>query len=477
MNSEDITVTAVAFAVVELLGVVTAGHAVMYARTSQGAIAWSICLVIFPYLTLPLYWVFGRNRFQGYIKARQSGKLEIHRLVARVRQYVREQGFVSEKPHPEHYVLEALVKMKFSRSNRVELLIDGQATFGTIFDAIEKARDYILVQFFIVHDDTLGRELKQRLEKKSKAGVRVFFLYDEIGSRGLPRSYVNELKQADIDVRPFHSTRGRRNRFQLNFRNHRKIVVVDGQEAYVGGLNVGDEYMGRSAKIGAWRDTHVKLTGPCVHSVQLVFVEDWYWTTRELPELDWTPRPTEGSHQNVLILPSGPADRLETCGMFFVHAINSAKRRLWIASPYFVPDIHVMCALQMAALRGVDVRIMLPQKPDHVLVYLSGFSFLKEAEQAGVSIHRYQPGFLHQKVLLVDDEFAAVGTANLDNRSFRLNFEITAVVNDREFATQVAAMLECDFSNCKVMTSSDLQERPFWFKLAVSTARLLAPIQ
>ena len=254
-------------------------------------------------------------------------------------------------------------------------------------------------------------------------------------------------------------------------------MVVDGRVAFVGGLNVGDEYMGRNAKIGPWRDTHVKLTGPSVHAVQLAFLEDWHWAADALPELDWSPRPAESGAQDVLVLPSGPADQLETCGMFFVHAINSARRRLWIASPYFVPDVQVVCALQLAALRGVDVRIMLPQNPDHLLVYLSAFSYLEEAEQTGVRVYRYQPGFMHHKVLLADDRLGVVGTANLDNRSFRLNFEISIVVDDPQFTAELAEMLERDFANCREVTADELRERSFWFRLAVRVARLTGPIQ
>jgi len=193
--------------------------------------------------------------------------------------------------------------------------------------------------------------------------------------------------------------------------------------------------------------------------------------------LNWDPEAADGGEQEVLALASGPADPFETCGLFFVHAIHSARHRVWIASPYFVPDAQVIAALQLAALRGVDVRVMLPEKPDHVLVYLSAFSFIEETEAAGVKIYRYQPGFLHQKVILVDDEFAAVGTANLDNRSFRLNFEITIAAADARFAAEVRAMLEEDFAACRLVKSEDLTGRSFWFRLAVSVSRLMAPIQ
>jgi cardiolipin synthase len=207
------------------------------------------------------------------------------------------------------------------------------------------------------------------------------------------------------------------------------------------------------------------------------FLEDWYWATHENPPLDWVPRPAPQSNQTTLVLPTGPGDDLETCGLFFVQMINSAQDRLWIASPYFVPDSQVIAALQLASLRGVDVRIMLPEHPDHLLIYLSSFSFLEETDKADVKVYRYQPGFMHHKVILVDDRLAAVGTANLDNRSFRLNFEISVLVDDPQFARQVAQMLTSDFERCKPAKPEDLLQRPFWFRVAVRLARLTAPLQ
>ncbi len=464
---------------VEILGVLTAVHAVMGVRTAQGAIAWALFLVMFPYIALPLYWLISRRKFEGYVDARRARNSAIHDIVQDALRRTRERGLFLKDLSPTHRVFEVLAETAFTHSNRVDLLIDGEAAFAEIFRQIDNATDYILVQFFIVRDDNLGRELKTRLIRKAQQGVRVMFLYDEIGSRSVRRSrtYERELAAAGAMIRPFGSNRRWRNRFQINFRNHRKIVVVDGRVAYVGGLNVGDEYIGRDPNIGPWRDTHVRLQGPAVHAVQLSFLEDWYWAAQETPTLDWTPRPASPSDQNVLVLPTGPADELETCGLFFVHMINAAQQRLWITSPYFVPDPQVICALQLASLRGVDVRIMLPEHADHWLVYLSSFSFLEEAEQADVKIYRYQPGFMHHKVILVDDHLAAVGTANLDNRSFRLNFEITVLVDDRQFAVQVEQMLQRDFEHCERAHAEDLLQRSFWFRVAVRVARLMSPLQ
>ena len=463
--------------VVHTAGILLAIHAVMNVRTSQGAIAWAIPLAMFPWLAVPAYLVLGRSKFQGYVDSRRAGDLHINHIAITLwQQMMRFHAQVTPDDEQHRKVLESLAKIPTTGGNKATLLIDGQATFDAMFAAMEKAERYILVQFFIVHDDEIGRELQQRLVRKARAGVKIHFLYDEIGSHDLPSSYLAALREAGIEAVPFNSTRGRGNRFQLNFRNHRKITVVDGKVAFVGGHNAGDEYLGKSKRFGPWRDTHIELEGPSVQGVQLTFLEDWYWATGHVPELEWKPVASDGD-QKVLVLPSGPADSLDTCDLFFTYTIHAAKKRLWITSPYFVPDDSIVDALQLAALRGVDVRILLPNKPDHVLVYLSAFSYLDEMEKAGVKVYRYQPGFMHQKAMLVDDAVGVVGTANLDNRSFRLNFELTILVADREFAKQTEAMLARDFAQSHELGAADLRTRSLAFRVAVRVARLLSPVQ
>jgi cardiolipin synthase len=469
-------IVAVATVLFHVFGFGLSIHSVMSTRTSQGAIAWAVSLNTFPYIAVPLYLVFGRNKFRGYVTARQEGDQEI--------QYVAEQAYALESTYRARSegalgaagAGERMAKIPIVTSNDVELLINGEATFASILEGIDAARDYILVQFYIVKDDGLGRDLQSRLIAKAEQGVRVYFLFDEVGSYKLPDRYVEQLRAAGARAHNFHTRRGPTNRFQINFRNHRKIVVVDGRTAWVGGHNVGDEYLGKGP-LGAWRDTHVKIEGPAVQALQLAFLEDWHWATREVPDVEWTPEPAEGDDVEVLIVPTGPADALETAGLMFIHAINSAERRIWIASPYFVPDEAVVAALQLAGLRGVDVRILIPDNPDHMLVYLSAFSYFKEAGHTGVKFFRYEDGFMHGKAMLIDDHVSAVGTANMDNRSFRLNFEVTAFVGDTTFASEVERMFLDDFANSRQMEPADYEDRSFWFKLAVQLARLTAPVQ
>ena len=463
--------------VFEILGVLSAIHAIMSARTPQGSIAWAVSLITLPYVSVPAYWVFGRNKFRGYVLARQHELELIDDVIRQANDQITGVAPLDDWRSAAITGAEKMARVPLTSGNNVTLLVDGDATFASIFEGIDAAEEYVLVQFYIVRDDELGRQLQSRLIARAQSGVRVLFLYDEIGSLGLSDSYIEGLRSADVEIFSFHSRKGSGNRFQLNFRNHRKTVVVDGRIAWIGGHNVGDEYLGRDPTFGRWRDTHIRVEGPAVIGAQLAFVEDWRWATDKLPGgLSWTPHITADGEAQVLVIASGPADEMETASLMYTQAIHSATRRIWIASPYFVPDDAIVQALQLAGLRGVDVRILIPEKADSTLVTLAAYSFFTKVKAAGVKIYRYQDGFLHGKVMLIDDNVATVGTANFDNRSFRLNFEITTVVFDVAFASKVERMFQNDFSASRLMQQDEYDNKPYWFKLAVRTARLAAPI-
>jgi cardiolipin synthase len=459
-----------------ILGIVSAFEALYLSRSSQGAIAWCLFLIIFPYAGLPFYWIFGRSKFQGYrerflrvVKHQQNGAAWYHSQIVR-HEIDPKQAVVGDAE-----TLRRISGSKFLGGNSASLLVDGEQTFRAIFSAIEGATSYVFVEFFIIKDDALGREMQRKLIEAADRGVRVFVLYDEFGSHKLPRSYVKALESHRVQIRPFGTRKGLRNFFQVNFRNHRKIVVVDGQVTFIGGLNVGDEYMGRNPRFGRWRDTHLELRGPAALEATALFVLDWVWATGDVPLLDPIEPKVVGSVP-VLTLGTGPADERERCLLFFLHCIASAKRRVWIASPYFVPDDALLSALQLAALRGVDVRILLPAQRDHTLVWLASFFFVPAVTEYGVKMYRYHAGFMHQKVVVVDDEVSAVGTANFDNRSFRLNFEVMSVVADKDFTHQVASMLEEDFLRSSDVSHQRASEYPLWKRVGGKIARLFAPV-
>ena len=466
----DITLVAAVLAVVEIVGLLLVVDAVMRTRSSQAAIAWSIALITLPVVTIPLYVIFGRTHFRGYAEALREKESLIGERLA---DWFTRMAATAAEPHEGLKEIEDLVrgltKIPFTRGNRVELLVDGEATYGAMLEAIASAESYVLVQFYIVQDGTVARRLHKALIEKAHSGVRVHFLYDEIGCWKLPAEYLNTMRDASIEVSGFKTTRGHRNRFQINFRNHRKLLVVDGRVGFIGGHNLADEYL-------TYRDTHLRIDGPAAQHIQFSILKDWYWATRQIPEISKTIQSAAADDQKVAIVNTGPADAMANCSALFATIVHTAQRRLWMTSPYFVPDDVMVRALQAAAIRGVDVRILLPDKADHRFVELASFTYYCEMMDCGVRLFRYQDRFLHQKVFLVDDRLAGVGTVNLDNRALYLNCEATALVADERFAKRVEAMLQSDLEHCESVDRAHFDNKPFRFRVAARIARLASPL-
>ncbi|KAF3995923.1 cardiolipin synthase [Glaciimonas immobilis] len=472
MQYVPLELVSAAVLLLHIAGVVAAAHALMHTRTSQGAVAWVFGLVLLPYFTLLPYLFLGSKHFTGYVELHHS------RMARRRRLDDPEQIALTAQfpPHPaaqRYAAISAMLGVPFLSGHQMALLINGEATFKAIFAAIAAAEHYVLVQFFIIKDDPLGRRLQAALMERARAGVKVYLLYDGVGCHDLPGSYCNDLRASGVQVHPFASRRWR-NRFQLNFRNHRKVVVVDGWRGFVGGLNVGEEYLGNKPPLSPWRDTHMALQGPAVSDLQLAFDENWHWITgQQLPLLP--PRVTDGQATS-LIAATGPADAQETCSLFFIQLINAAQKRIWLTTPYLVPDSALIAAMQLAVFRGVDVRILLPSRPDHRTVFLASTLYAHEAVRAGIRVFRYKPGFTHQKVMLIDDDTTVIGSMNLDNRSLRLNFEIAALTIDTAFATEVEAMLRDDFTLTKEIELQDYIHTPYLTRVLMHVARLFGPV-
>ena len=482
LGTFDLGLAGWGLAVVYVLGVGTAVDAIMNSRTPQGATAWVFALATLPLVALPLYWILGRFKFTDYLSALRDFDSEIADGLETAKEGPLKPFLVSNHAESdgretgEMHAFDQMATVPFTRGNDVELLVDGDATFEALFAAIDAAEDYVLTQFYIVHDDAIGTRYKDHLLAAARRGVTVRFLYDTVGSWKLPRRYKRELEDAGVCICPFTGPRNWLKKLRLNFRNHRKITVVDGRVGFVGGLNVGDEYLGDTKAFPHWRDTHLRVRGPIVQGLQLSFARDWYYGTREeLEGLRFEPEAAPAD-RTALVLASGPADALETCGLLYTHAIESAEERVWIATPYFIPDGRVLGALQLAALRGVDVRVIMPRESDSALFKYVPYAYLPEVERAGVKVFLYEPGFMHQKVALVDRDFAVVGTANFDNRSFRLNFEATVVARDAEVCDDVAAMLERDFARATQIHQKELEDKSFAFRFAANATQLLAPV-
>ena len=454
------------------IGITCALEVIYKGRTSQGTIAWVLSLILMPILAVPCYILFGSRRFSGYVKARQKGNSRIDLEAAKIMKRIEShRSTLNDSGHYPYQAFNKLARLPFTQGNSLDLLINGNETFESILKSLKDAKKTILVQFYIVRDDELGNKLKNLLIEKSNEGLNIYFMCDYIGSISLSQKYMKDLSQAGVHARYF-KTNKHGTRLQINFRNHRKLVICDDQLAFIGGHNVGDEYLSEN-----WRDTHLAIKGPAVKALQLSFLEDWNWLTEnkdDLPKWSWKCEKVEQG-SDLIIIPTGPADRMETCSLYFINAINAAQKRLWIVSPYFVPDSAATAALQSAALRGVDVRILIPEKSDNFLVNLSMPEYCRRVNYAGAKIYRYQAGMLHQKVFLVDDQLASIGTANMDNRSFRINFEISALVSCPKFAKQVEAMLELDFSKSRL---DDCDEsRSFLKRTLARISYLLSPLQ
>lgn len=467
--------TSIFLLLAHVIGALTSLHAVMNARSSEGAIAWVVSLNTIPYVAVPAYWVLGQSEYDGYVRAYRSALEDPEAQLAEVQKYMRENQTGSNGDEGDQLV-EKLAGLSYTAGNRLELLIDGKSTFAAISEAIESAENYILFQFYIIRDDEIGQHFKDLLISKASQGVKVYFLYDGFGSHELSNSYKQQLVDAGVQVAGFSHLDKATGVFQVNFRNHRKVVVIDGQKAFLGGLNVGDEYLGSSDKFADWRDTHISISGPAAMEAQLSFLEDWKWSSDDWLDLDWETQADPEGDSVAIVVATGPADEFQAAQMLILQAINSAEKRVWISTPYYVPDTPIVAALELAALKGVDVRILTTDETDSKLVSLAAYSYFEQSMRAGVRFFLYRDGFLHSKTILVDDEYSIVTSANFDNRSLRLNFEIFALLRDEEFNHAMEQMYLEDFAHSDELPEDAFSSKPAWYRLASRLARLASPV-
>ncbi len=460
------------------IGAAAAIHAMLKSSTPQIAYTWAVALVALPWLAIPLYVLFGSRHFDDYVNPLRSGSLFQSRTTEDILRQA--SSIPTHLPAAEQRatlsVLQKLCRVHFSQGNQVELLVDGLATYQRMTDEIMAAQEYVLVLFYKIVDDEAGRNLQQLLCHKAQQRVKVYLVFDEFGSHTLKDRFLGPLRKAGVQCWPFRTASGWRNKLQLNFRNHRKIVVVDGSVALVGGLNVADKYLGKSSFYGAWRDTHTVLRGPAVLAVQLAFAEDYFWASAgQIPDLQWAPRLSDQENFGCTYLSFGPTDNLPKGLMLYLECIHAARHRLWLASPYFLPDPSILNALRMAVMRGVDVRVLLPPGRYEPIMRWAMHSLNSEMRNSGIRFFEY-PTYNHSKVMLVDDWFAWVGSSNLDNRSLRLNFEGNLLVADGKFAGQMAKMLEADFQKSTPLDLRELNRMTLKTRFACKLTRLLQPL-
>ncbi|MCC9600343.1 cardiolipin synthase [Stieleria sp. JC731] len=492
------TVTSVLFVGIEMIAIASAVHAIWYVRSTQAAIAWVVGLISLPMVSIPLYWVFGRYRFQGYRESIREVGLKHKRSVAAINHELRTApGARSTDQRTPLEALADVLDTPIAEGTDAELLINGKAFYEGLVEQVRSAKRYVYLEFYIIRDDEIGRQLADAMIDRVQRGVTVRLLYDNIGSIGLSRRYIQRLTDAGVVVHPFDTQTMLSTRFQINFRNHRKIVVIDGHTSIVGGFNVGNEYTGNAGWTDHWRDTAVLLRGPITRKVQAVFAGDYYWAVRQdLPEAHWKPtKPVEAApdppapdhsatpqagvtspQARAAICATGPADDHPRATMMFSTLASSARERLWITTPYLVPDETTLVSLLMARARGVDVRILIPSIADHYSVFFAGFYYERELLDAGIRVGRYREGLMHQKCWLVDNQLAVVGSTNFDNRSLHLNFEIMAAVEDRAFVSEVEKMLAEDFADATWAEPTDPASHPWRTRIGRVVARLFSPI-
>ena len=326
----------------------------------------------------------------------------------------------------------------YSQNNGVTLFTDGTEKFASLIQDLEGATDHIHLLYYIIRNDNLGTKIANVLIKKAKEGVDVRLLYDDMGSRSLGKKYVRRLEAANIKVGAFFPPKIPKLNFKVNFRNHRKLAIIDGSIGYIGGFNIGDEYLGKSEKFGYWRDTHLKIVGDAVKTMQTRFILDWNQASRD--HIGYDDRyfiGRDAGDVGIQIVSSGPDQDWEQIKYGYIKMIMAAKEYVYIQTPYFIPDESLMDALRIAALSGVKIRIMIPNKPDHMFVYWATLSKVGELLHEGAEIYLYQNGFLHAKTIVVDGKLSSVGTANIDVRSFRLNFEVNAFLYDVDIAKRI----------------------------------------
>lgn len=379
------------------------------------------------------------------------------------------------------YSLANLNTSPYTTNNKVSIYTDGKELFDEIKNQLKKAKKYIHIEFYIFKDDELGKEILDILIDKLAEGVEVRLLYDTVGSRLFSKKGIDRIKKAGGKVGAFFPSFLRIINLNLNFRNHRKIVVIDGNVGFVGGFNVGDEYLGKDPKFGYWRDTHTKIVGSAVNDLNLRFMMDWRYTTRE--DINFTKYLNEdinpyNGNVGIQIINSGPdLSEIDEIKYGYLKMIQKARRYLYIQSPYLILNSSLLDAIKIACLSGVDVRIMIPSKPDHPFVYWASYSYAGELLKFGAKIYTYdKDAFLHAKTVVIDDSICSIGTANMDIRSFELNFEVNSFIYSSDIATKQKEIFENDIEKCLQVTREIYENRSRIIKFKESISRLLSPV-
>ncbi len=470
------TLIAVAVYVAELLGV---GLAISRKRDAQSAIAWSLAILFLPVVGLLAFLVFGFERVPSRLKRKAAQTRNVRMLLRKKLTDSQSMPTMDARRGWQGMCMlaESAGAAPVSGGNAMTLLAHGQPAFDSIVESIRAAKNHVHVEEYIFRDDRLGREILDAMIERARAGVKVRLLLDALGSFGNWR-LIRRLRAAGGEGAVFMPLFPWFKTTFPNMRNHRKIIVVDGQIGFLGGLNVGEEYVGRRFKRRYWADAHVRISGPAVNEIQRVFLEDWEFATSTLPDDPALfPHVAPQGSARVQIISGGPDDEQNALRHAYFAAITSADKNLNIATPYLVPDLAMREALKTAAMRGVDVTILTQGKPpDSWLTYWASRYYWEELLTVGVKLYEYPRGMMHAKMLLADDAWAAVGSANLDNRSLRINFEVTAAIDSQPDVAACYARFAEELKRSRRITLKAFRKRRFMARAFEEVARLAAPL-
>lgn len=463
----------------------TAVKIIIDTKNTGKTLAYLLLIIIVPVAGIIIYFIFGvnfrKNKFYSY-------KVEYNEeVMQRVRSFMKESN--NATMHKEAAAIagyENLIKVLFndihsplSNGNKTELLINGEEKFAKVFEVVQKAKHHIHVEYYIYDNDEIGNAFADLLIAKSKEGVEVKFLYDAFGSPKIKRNIVKKLKAAGVMVSPVNPVNIRLFANRINYRDHRKIIIVDGYEAFIGGINVSDKYINTDKNNIYWRDTHLYIQGPGIFYLQFMFLSSWIFSTETTPPINKQYFKTEevtDSNALVQFVSGGPDHPYSTILSGTLAAIYAAKKRIYITTPYFIPSDALLIAIKQAALSGVEVKLIVPDKSDSVFVNAASYSYYLEIMKAGVEVYLYEKGFVHAKTIVIDDILSIIGTANIDVRSQELNFEVNAMVYEQKLNHDLTTAFYNDLKDCRKIGIEEWEKRNKLKIFFEYLARLLSPL-
>ena len=447
--------------------------------------AWLLLLYFLPGLGFILYLVLGQNFHKDRMFKMKEIEGEIKHAVRRQEESIYRRKLKLRDPELERFKSLILYNLNegeavLTDNNDIRVYTDGREKFDALLSEMDHARNYIHLQYYIIRNDELWQEIEEVLLRKARQGVEIRVLFDSMGCRGMKNSDWDRLEKAGIQVAEFFPAVLGKLQLRVNYRNHRKIAVIDGRIGFVGGFNIGREYLGKDEKFGYWRDTHICIEGAAVTSLAVRFALDWNYAARDNIFLEdhlfELPTYIRNGRDPVQIISSGPDSHSQEIRNNYLRLIHMARKNIFIQTPYFIPDDDIRDALIIAAKSGIDVRVMIPCKPDHPFVYWATYSYIGEMVEAGVRCFTYDNGFLHSKCLCIDGLVTCMGTANMDIRSFALNFEVNAVIYSARTTKQLEDAFENDMTKSSLVTKKSYEKRTLLIRFKEQFCRLLSPV-